>query len=245
VARVRAGAEVTASPRLAFVITLIHEQVNWCYHKKEARAAGHHRQRDLDRRPLAGRPALDLGLVDSEAERTGAVPPGSHSPPGGARAQGEGEVIPAWLVQLGSIAGLLTFGFTLFDRLLSGRPTISLAPSEYGLRNVRCSNLSTAEILIRSIRTYPRHAQIAKDDSTHGIVGAVIKRSFQAVCAPGTDKDFPIVFLDGGLMDKDSTARAPFIIIVSWRKTRSVWLPQMPAVMLTSAKTIRNLHSLS
>jgi hypothetical protein len=153
-------------------------------------------------------------------------------------------MIPTWLVQLGSMAGLLTFGFTLFDRFLSGRPTISLAPSEYGKRNVRCSNRSTAEILIRSIKTLPRHAQVAKDDSARGIIRAATKRSFQSVCAPGAEKDFPLVFLDGQLMDADSDIGAPFMIVVSWRKTRSVWLPQMPAVMLTSAKTIRNLNSL-
>ena len=154
-------------------------------------------------------------------------------------------MIPTWLIQLGSMAGLFTFGFTFFDRLLAGRPIISLAPSEFRNRKVRCSNNSTSEILIRSIRAFPRHAQVAKNDSVHGIVTAAAKNSFRAVCAPGTDTDFPIVFLDGKLMDTDSSVRAPFIIIASWRKTRSVWLPQLPALMFTSAKTIRTLESLS
>lgn len=154
-------------------------------------------------------------------------------------------MIPTWLVQLGSMAGLFTFGFTFFDRLLAGRPIISLAPSEYGKRKVRCSNNSASEILIRSIKTFPRHAQVAKDDSVHGIVTAAAKHSFEAVCAPGTETDFPIVFLDGGLMDIDSQVRAPFIIIVSWRKTRSVWLPQLPALIFTSAKTVRTLDALN
>src|SRR6266436_8836035 len=106
-------------------------------------------------------------------------------------------MIPSWLVQLGSMAGLLTFGFTLFDRFLSGRPTISLAPSEYGKRNVRCSNPSMSEILIRSIGTFPRHAHVARDDSTEGMIRVIMKSSFQAVCPPESDMDFPIVFLDG------------------------------------------------
>jgi hypothetical protein len=50
-------------------------------------------------------------------------------------------VIPAWLVQLGSMAGLLTFVFTLFDRLLAGRPLVSIRLSEYH-REVFCRNLS-------------------------------------------------------------------------------------------------------
>ena len=41
-----------------------------------------------------------------------------------------------------------------------------------------------------------------------------------------------------------SQSGAPFIIVVSWRKTRSDWSPQIAAVMFTSAKTIRKLNSL-
>jgi hypothetical protein len=78
-------------------------------------------------------------------------------------------MIPTWLVQIGSMAGLFTFVFTVFDRLLAGRPIISLSRSEYGKRNVRCSNPSKSEILIRSIGTFPRHAHVARDDSTKGI----------------------------------------------------------------------------
>ena len=46
-------------------------------------------------------------------------------------------------------------------------------------------------------------------------------------------------------MDSESNVVAPFVVIVVWRKTQSVWLPQVPAVMFTSAKTIRKLNSLS
>jgi hypothetical protein len=153
-------------------------------------------------------------------------------------------MIPTWLVQIGSMAGLVTFAFTVFDRLLAGRPIISLARSEHGKRNVRCSNPSKSEILKRSIGTFPRHARAARDHSTKGIIRAAMRGSFQAVCPPESDMDFPIIFLDGQLMDSESSAWAPFIIVVSWRKTRSVWLPQVPAVMFTSAKTIRKLNSL-
>jgi hypothetical protein len=64
-------------------------------------------------------------------------------------------MIQTWLVQIGSMAGLFRFAFTVFDRLLAGRPIISLSRSEYGKRNVRCSNPSMSEILIRSIGTFP------------------------------------------------------------------------------------------
>ena len=99
-------------------------------------------------------------------------------------------MIPTWLVQLGSMAGLLTFGFTVFDRLFAGRPLVSLGPSTYGKRNVRCLNPSPSEIFIKSVRTFPSHAQVAKDDSANGIMRAALKDPFQAVCAPGSERIF-------------------------------------------------------
>jgi hypothetical protein len=153
-------------------------------------------------------------------------------------------MIPTWLVQLGSMAGLFTFGFTVFDRLFEGRPIVSLGKSDYGKRNVRCSNTSASEIFIKSVGTFPRYARVAKDDSPKGIMGAALKSHFQAICPPASKSDFPVVFLDGRLMNPDSSRWAPFIIMVFWRKTRSVWLPQIPAMMFTSARTIRRLESL-
>jgi hypothetical protein len=35
-------------------------------------------------------------------------------------AEGESEMIPTWLVQIGSMAGLFRLAFTVFDRLLAG-----------------------------------------------------------------------------------------------------------------------------
>jgi hypothetical protein len=45
-----------------------------------------------------------------------------------------------------------------------------------------------------------------------------MKGAFQAVCPSESDMDFPIVFLDGQLMDSESTLWAPFIIVVSGEK---------------------------
>jgi hypothetical protein len=47
--------EVAAFPRLDFVITIIHAEVNSCYHKKETRAAEDDRHGHADRPPLTGR----------------------------------------------------------------------------------------------------------------------------------------------------------------------------------------------
>jgi hypothetical protein len=48
------------------------------------------------------------------------------------RAKSEGKMIPAWLVQLGSLAGLLAFCVTIWDRLMTARALIWISPGDYG-----------------------------------------------------------------------------------------------------------------
>jgi hypothetical protein len=54
--------------------------------------------------------------------------------------------------------------------------------------------------------------------------------------------NFPLVVKDGNLLN-DSAPLAPFVIVVSWRSTRSTWLPQIPALIFSSAKSLRLLDS--
>ena len=151
-------------------------------------------------------------------------------------------MIPAWLVQLGSMAGLLTFVFTLFDRLLAGRPLVSIRLSEYH-REVFCRNLSRHDIVITKISSIPNAVMVAADDSLRGVFNADAGNGFAAILKPEEDRGFPIIFRKGELVDRESTTRAPFVIVVSWRRTRSTWLPQMPAVIFSSAKAMRLLES--
>jgi hypothetical protein len=151
-------------------------------------------------------------------------------------------VIPAWLVQLGSIAGLLTFGFTIFDRLLAGRPLVSIRLSEYH-REVFCRNLSGHDVVITKISCIPDFVMVAANDSIRGVVAAATGNGFAVVLKPEEDRGFPIIFRKGELVDRESTRCAPFVIVVSWRRTRSTWLPQMPAGIFSSAKTMRLLES--
>jgi hypothetical protein len=151
-------------------------------------------------------------------------------------------MIPAWLVQLGSMAGLLTFGFTIFDRLLAGRPLVSIRLSEYH-REVFCRNLSRHDIVVTGIKCIPSFVGVAPDDSLRGVITGSARVGFVAILKPEEDRGFPIIFRNGELVDKESTTHAPFVIVVSWRRTRSTWLPQMPAVIFSSAKAMRMLES--
>jgi len=50
------------------------------------------------------------------------------------------------------------------------------------------------------------------------------------------------VVKDGALMDDDCRDVVPFIIVVSWRKTRAMWLPQPPKCLFSSVRALRRLN---
>jgi hypothetical protein len=166
----------------------------------------------------------------------------SISPPGRARAEGEGEMIPTWLVQFGSLAGLLAFCVTIWDRLLSSRPIVWISPGDYG-RQVHCKNLAICDITIRTIRCYPSHISVASSDSLNAIVRASAGMGFMAILKADQEREFPLIFRRGKLLNDDCEEFAPFVMTVSWRRNNSYWLPQIPKVIFSSAKAMRALKS--
>jgi hypothetical protein len=86
-ARVRAGAEVGASPRLAFPVQETHEQVNTFTYQKENRPAANGRR--VGTSPGFARSVSRYRCLDSEAEGARSHSPRGHPPPGRDRAEGE------------------------------------------------------------------------------------------------------------------------------------------------------------
>jgi hypothetical protein len=71
--------------------------------------------------------------------------------------------IPTWLLQFGSIAGLVTLCFTVWDRLLSGRPSVFIRPAGPNGRDVYIQNLSRHDVLITKIRCSRAGVGVAHD----------------------------------------------------------------------------------
>ena len=57
------------------------------------------------------------------------------------------------------------------------------------------------------------------------------------------EREFPLIFKRGELLDDDCKEVVPFVMIVSWRRNSSYWLPQIPKVIFSSAKAMRALKS--
>jgi hypothetical protein len=147
----------------------------------------------------------------------------------------------ASLEQFGALVGLATGIFILIARLLLGRPVVTITPSTHA-RDLRFQNLSKHAIVLLSIHCWPRWVWIARDDTPEGIAAAAVHQPFSIVLQPWEILNFPIVIQRGGLLDpKKSKAWGPFVIWVRWRKTSSVWLPQAPKIIFSSARTLRRL----
>jgi hypothetical protein len=147
--------------------------------------------------------------------------------------------LPDWLIQIGSLAGLGTLIFTIIDRLFSGRPIISIRPAGYNTRDIVCYNPSKHDILIRKIVARPTWVGVAQGQSPQQV--AAMGEAFSIYLAPDTFRDFPLVFRKGELMDRECTVFAPFMIWVSWRRAQAAWMPQVPVVKFSSAKSMRRL----
>jgi len=151
-------------------------------------------------------------------------------------------MIPTWLVQLGSLAGLLAFCVTLWDRLLSLRPLVWISPVDHG-RDVHVKNIANYDITIRAIRCIPSHIGVASSSSLDAVVRASVGQGFMAVLKADQERTFPLIFRRGELLHDDCEVTAPFGIIVSWRRNSSCWLPQIPKIIFSSAKAMRALKS--
>ena len=150
--------------------------------------------------------------------------------------------IPDWLFKVGSLAGLMTFCLTIVDRLFSARPLVWISPGDYG-RQVHCRNISTADITISRIRCYPSSISVASGTGLNAMSAASAGYSFVAILKADQEREFPLVFKRIELLDDECKEPAPFVMIVSWRRNSSYWLPQISKIIFSSVKAMRSLKS--
>jgi hypothetical protein len=89
---------------------------------------------------------------------------------GGMGAERKRAMLPTWVIQIGSLAGLGMFAFTLVDRFFSGRPIVSIRPAGVDTRDFYCLNPSKHDILIRKVWLYPAWVGLTKGNSVTDIV---------------------------------------------------------------------------
>jgi len=66
---------------------------------------------------------------------------------------------------------------------------------------------------------------------------------FTSILKADEEREFPLIFRRSELLDDDCKDIAPFVMIVSWRRNSSYWLPQIPKIIFSSARAMRSLKS--
>jgi hypothetical protein len=147
------------------------------------------------------------------------------------------------LTEFGALIGFLTGVFTLVDRLLVGRPMTMIRRNHLAGRDLECINTSKQDIIITHICTSSRYVLVARGDDVASVGDARVRRPFTIILPAGEQAKLPIMVTDGALVEKDATNFEPFVIVVSWRKTRSMWLPQVPAFIFSSIRALRRIDA--
>jgi hypothetical protein len=117
--------------------------------------------------------------------------------------------------------------------MFSGRPLVWISPGDG--RNVHCKNISTWDITITRIRCRPSGINVASGTTLNAIAAASVGDGFIAILKADQEREFPLVFNRGELLDEDCKDVAPFVMIVSWRRNSSYWLPQNPKVIVSKS----------
>lgn len=145
------------------------------------------------------------------------------------------------LTEIGALIGAVTGAFTVLDRFVLGRLYVSIRRNDNRLRDLVCINTSKHDMLITNVWARPNWVGVASGTSMEAIYEMLINEGNPILLLAGETRELPITIRKGELLDKDCTELRPFVIVVSWRKTRSVWLPQIPIVIFSSAKALRRL----
>jgi hypothetical protein len=102
--------------------------------------------------------------------------------------------------------------------------------------------LLQGDIIVTRVRVTSKHVSVAAGDHHRQIIEGVLNVPFTMIIPAAGTGEFPLIVNPGDLLDKDAKRRVPFVVIVSWRKTRSLWFPQLPALLFSSVRSLRRLN---
>lgn len=146
------------------------------------------------------------------------------------------------ILNVGSIVGLLTGIYTLWDRLLRHRPSAWIwvaGTSSNFLTYVHVKNVAPMDIIILDISARPKRMEIAAGHSVKQIAGAITQAPAFTVMNAGQEKDFP--FFDSPRQTGTQSHDGRIYFAIHWRRASSTWLPQFPVWVLTSSRDIERI----
>lgn len=144
-----------------------------------------------------------------------------------------------WLKLIGSIGGLASSGFLIYDRLWRLRPTVYLQPYDFHVY-LRIKNTADEALIIDRIAISPKVVSIAMNDGQNAALLSIVEaitrgetgsRSF-LVLGPEEERSFRLVSLNvADKLKEDNKIR----IRCDWRSTRKPW-PFTRSVTVTTSR---------
>ncbi len=150
------------------------------------------------------------------------------------------------LGELGGIVGLISALVVLYDRYYRGRPVASLmvkvlSPSGRKLVCVRIKNTTAYDVAILGARNRQGVYFLTEDEEARTLIeGAAGTLKFAFMLGPDETKELIIKsnFKDGIPLEAENRYVEFF---VWWRRGNSTWMPQLPVLVCSTTKVIRQL----
>jgi hypothetical protein len=142
---------------------------------------------------------------------------------------------------IGSIVGLMTGTFVVYDRWAKSRPVASFTVIKQGTRElaaIRIINIGDYDIAIQNATVRPSVYFLTEDMEVRSLLEGAEGQEPYFMLKPREEKQLIIVphYSDGTARDlTQQNVRFRF----SWRRCNATWLPQIPVFVWTSTSTIR------
>lgn len=143
----------------------------------------------------------------------------------------------------GPIVAWVTAGYLIYDRLVRGRPLLSLTARNEPVRGARfltITNLGDVDIVILEVIFQPTVYAVSKGTRAEDLARAITGDKLRCLIAPHGTVKLHLFIRDAAL---EAEIKSPVRVIVRWRKARSMGVPQVPAGIWTSTNAVRELTS--
>jgi hypothetical protein len=143
--------------------------------------------------------------------------------------------------RVGSLGGLVSAAFLIYDRTIRWRPVCYLCPVPEDFRvHLRIRNVASETVFIDAISITPQRLEIVLKSEVEAAAALIRPRDVvqdrSMVIGPSEEKSIPLTFQLQGLFDS-----APIKLKVYWRTTRWSWPLRRCVRIKTSPKDIQRL----
>jgi hypothetical protein len=154
-----------------------------------------------------------------------------------------------WVKLAGSLVGLATASFVVWDRVYRDRPIFALHVKSPptgragGRENdvfLRIKNVSDEDIVVDDVSIGPAHLTLSVDNEIRSLVSAMVSEVHPIVVGPFGER---LLILITTVVEGSPAELEPVSITATWRGTRRPWPWKRHVRIQTSVTEVRRLRS--